>query len=169
MQSIKYFVRLSGHTCNKLLDDAFILSKSLHSAGTYSWFSYLNEICTFNDIDINQLKDLNYFKDKISFNNIKQNLKNNYEKLFFQKLKSTTENSKIFLYSKIKTNFDIDEFISRTNFENRKNICKMRISDHFLEIERGRYKRLKRENRICQYCNVNEIEDEVHFFFRCTK
>ena len=45
----------------------------------------------------------------------------------------------------------------------------MRISDHFLEIEKGRYKRMKRENRICQYCHTNDIEDEFHFFFKCPK
>ena len=45
----------------------------------------------------------------------------------------------------------------------------MRISDHFLEIEKGRYKNIKREERICQHCNINEIDDEKHFFFNCTK
>ena len=45
----------------------------------------------------------------------------------------------------------------------------MRISDHFLEIERGRYRNIQREKRICQKCNLNEVEDEVHFFFICPK
>jgi hypothetical protein len=43
----------------------------------------------------------------------------------------------------------------------------MRVSDHFLEIERGRYTRIKKENRICKFCDLKEIEDEFHFFFRC--
>jgi hypothetical protein len=32
----------------------------------------------------------------------------------------------------------------------------MCVSDHFLEIERGRYTRIKKEN---------EVEDEFHFFW----
>lgn len=36
----------------------------------------------------------------------------------------------------------------------------MRISDHFCEIERSRYKIIQREKRICKHCNSNEAEDE---------
>ncbi len=168
-QSIKYYVRLASHTDNALLDDAFLLSKNLHEKGTYSWCSYINSICASNDININDLNCMNYIKDQISFNNIKQKLKLGYEKNFFDKLKATTETSKIFLYSKIKTEYTINNFIYQSNFESRQNICKMRISDHPLEIERGRYKKVKREDRICTHCNKNQIEDEFHFFFKCSK
>jgi hypothetical protein len=43
----------------------------------------------------------------------------------------------------------------------------MRVSDHFLEIQKGRYTRIKKENRICKFCDLKEVEDEFHFFFRC--
>ena len=39
--------------------------------------------------------------------------------------------------------------------------------DHFLEIERGRYTRIKKENGICKCCDIKEVEDEFHFFFKC--
>jgi hypothetical protein len=45
----------------------------------------------------------------------------------------------------------------------------MRISDHALEIERGRYNKINREQRICRQCHLNAIEDEEHFFFHCQK
>ena len=45
----------------------------------------------------------------------------------------------------------------------------MRISDHFLELERGRFKNIKRENRICPNCHLNILEDEAHFFYKCPK
>ena len=37
------------------------------------------------------------------------------------------------------------------------------MSDHILEIERGRYKNIKREERLCQHCCLNKIDDEEHF------
>ena len=37
----------------------------------------------------------------------------------------------------------------------------MRISDHVLEIERGRYNKIN--------SRLNVIEDEEHFFFHCQK
>ena len=45
----------------------------------------------------------------------------------------------------------------------------MRISDHVLEIERGRYNKINREQRICMQCYLNVIEDQEHFFFHCRK
>lgn len=168
-QSIKYLIRLFSHISNPLLEDAFLLSKNLHQKGTYTWFSYVTNICSSNDINLNHLKSINYLKDHKAINNLKQNLKTNYEEKFFKKLKSCTEDNKIYLYSKIKTKYEIEDFILKTNFEDRKNVCKMRISNHFLEIERGRFKNIKRENRICQYCTSNELEDETHFFFKCQK
>jgi hypothetical protein len=33
----------------------------------------------------------------------------------------------------------------------------MRISDHVLEIERGRYNKINREQRICRQCHLNVI------------
>jgi hypothetical protein len=43
-----------------------------------------------------------------------------------------------------------------------------RVSDHSLEIESGRYKNIRREERKCRNCNLNEIGDEYHFFLKCT-
>jgi hypothetical protein len=52
-----------------------------------------------------------------------------------------------------------------TNFNSRKILTKFRISDHKLEIEIGRYKKVPREQRICKTCKV--FDDEKHFFLHC--
>ncbi len=49
----------------------------------------------------------------------------------------------------------------------RSNICRLRISCHKLLIETGRHMKLKPEDRICKHCNLNEVEDEVHFLTKC--
>ena len=43
----------------------------------------------------------------------------------------------------------------------------MRISDHVLEIERDRYNKINREQRMCRQCHLNVIEDQEHFFCHC--
>ena len=48
----------------------------------------------------------------------------------------------------------------------RKALTRLRTSSHILEIERGRYKGLKRFQRVCPSCNV--LEDEIHFLDSCT-
>ena len=43
---------------------------------------------------------------------------------------------------------------------------------HNLMIEFGRYnkpKPLPREEQICQNCNLNEVENEIHFLTQCTR
>jgi len=55
------------------------------------------------------------------------------------------------------------------------NVCQMRdlsssarprTSSHHLEIERGRYNNVNREDRVCKLCG-NGIEHEVHFLLIC--
>jgi hypothetical protein len=74
---------------------------------------------------------------------LKKTLLENYENMFFEKLRSFNINNKLFLYSKIKTHYIIEPFIENSNFENKKLIVKMRISYQVLEIERGRYNKTR--------------------------
>ena len=45
---------------------------------------------------------------------------------------------------------------------------KLRISNHKLNLETGRYDKISRCDRICPVCGLN-IEDEIHFLFNCPK
>ena len=47
-------------------------------------------------------------------------------------------------------------------------LCKLRMSSHNLEIERGRYINVPRENRICTNCTSGFIENEYHFALICS-
>ncbi len=75
-------------------------------------------------------------------------------------------NRKLGTYDSIKESHDREgylEFISDRNM--RKNLAILRLSCHSLQIEVGRYKNIPRENRLCNFCPLNEIEDEKHFIF----
>ena len=54
-----------------------------------------------------------------------------------------------------------------TKPEHRKALCRLRISAHDLQIERGRYANIAREDRKCRTCGV--VEDELHFLNDCTR
>ena len=51
----------------------------------------------------------------------------------------------------------------------KKDYIKFRISNHSLLVETKRYSRPKipQENRICEFCHLNEVEDETHLLFYC--
>ena len=54
------------------------------------------------------------------------------------------------------------------NFQIRKCITKFRCSDHRLEIEIGRHKNKKVEERVCKTCGQG-IENEEHFLRWCPR
>jgi hypothetical protein len=85
------------------------------------------------------------------------------------KLSSFNETSKLYIYSKIKSELKLENYLLFfSNFKMRQLFKKFRVSDHSLEIESGRQKNITREEKICKNCNLNETGDEYHFFLKCT-
>ena len=83
------------------------------------------------------------------------------------KSKLKKEDSKLKLYGEIKHTFGKEKYLDEVvNYSMRKIITKFRCSDHKLEIEVGRHKKIPRENRVCKQC-PNDIETEMHFLCSC--
>ena len=60
-----------------------------------------------------------------------------------------------------------ESYLELPNYDIRKIIAKIRCSDHMLEIEKGRHRKIPREERVCKVCNDNEVETEDHFLTKC--
>ena len=58
-----------------------------------------------------------------------------------------------------------EEYLSVINDRNlRLTLTKFRLSDHELNIEKGRHKNIKRQERLCPCCSLKkQIENETHF------
>ena len=56
-----------------------------------------------------------------------------------------------------------------TRTSERRALSKLRVSNHKHMIELGRYNQISRDDRICPVCGSNQIEDEIHFLFYCSK
>ena len=59
----------------------------------------------------------------------------------------------------------MESYLSISNFEYRKLITKLRISEHNLLIEKGRHLNIPREQRLCSHCK--RIDGEKHFLLNC--
>ena len=75
-------------------------------------------------------------------------------------------------YNKIKHTFEKEIYLDLvTNCSFKYKTTQLRISAHELEIERGRYKKIPRDKRICKWCEntlkSTRMEDEDHFLFHC--
>ena len=93
---------------------------------------------------------------------------------FYISLWSTTINTsqpKLRTYCRFKTDFALENYIQLFKRSTRLNFTKLRISAHTLMVEKGRHfsPKLPLSERICQLCNLHEVEDEFHFVMKCTK
>ena len=74
---------------------------------------------------------------------------------------------KLSTYAVLKRDFHIDPYLNLPSFRNRQLISKFICSNHTLEIERGRFSKVPREDRKCSVCTLDKIEDEYHFLLEC--
>ena len=64
------------------------------------------------------------------------------------------QDSKLRTYCRFKDNFKTENYLLTVNsFQLRKTITKFRCSDHKLEVEVGRHKKIPMDQRICRTCN----------------
>ena len=84
-------------------------------------------------------------------------------------MKSDDKMSKLRTYKLIKKTFGIEKYLELNERKHRKALCALRISSHKLNIERGRYLKIKPnvEDRLCNTCDL--IEDEIHALCKCKK
>ena len=76
------------------------------------------------------------------------------------------------MYIKFKFEHSLEEYlfyIPDTRW--MKALSRLRMSSHMLEIERGRHVKPQKnplEQRICQRCTSNSVDDEIHFLITCS-
>ena len=74
---------------------------------------------------------------------------------------------KLDTYTRIKSNFGFEKYLSSLHFNHRKDLTRLRISSHRLSIEIGRYARIDRSNCTCPKCSLGVLGDETHFLLEC--
>lgn len=162
----KYCYRLENLSTEfPLLKDAYICSKELHLSNKTSRYSSIEQILNILNI---QKKTFAYKKG--TFNNIlRKHMKIKYLTDWNQ-TNISMKDGKLVTYLNIKTNFGLEKYLTLIkNYQYRRSICKLRVSSHRLLIEQGRYKNIPRNERLCNNCNQNTIEDESHFLIKCDK
>ena len=154
-QAILYLARLHTDNLNPLLKEAFELSKSLDLQGVYSWYTYVKKIEP-DSVQINKV---------VSCKNLKDEIPEKYKNLYKSKIDKIDESSKLFLYKNLEPSLERKLYLSFNDFSIGSIFTKFLISDHSLEIEKGRYNKTPCEKTLCKNCGI--IEDEAHFILKC--
>ena len=66
-----------------------------------------------------------------------------------------------------KTRINPEVYVTNVPRYGRTTLARLRCGSLPLKIETGRYTNVHLEDRICELCNSNEVEDEMHFAITC--
>ena len=128
-----------------------------------NWASYVRKLLTVNGFgyvwDMQSVVNKNLFISKF-----KQRLIDQYLQKWHQVI---NEMSRLCLYRTIKSSYEVDMYISVLNIRKFRHFyCSFKIGSLDLEIQRGRYNNVPRDQRLCKLCQ-NGVEDEYHFLLKC--
>lgn len=148
------FMKMSNNRINKKV---FLWDMSLE---VNNWASEIESI--YNDLNMSYIFE----------NQIVCDLQNADKRLF--ELCNTewkvevNDKPKLRTYVTFKNNIGVEEYVtSNISRKNRSMMAQLRCGTLKLKIEVGRYHRIPVEQRLCEMCNCNQVEDEKHFLFRC--
>ena len=154
-------------TENSLLQEAYMINCKDNMEGKKSWMKIvhflLNYSATTKNIP-NSEKEINT-KSK----NFKSNLIARF-KTWWKSQAVVTGTNKLDYYYKYKKDFKFEHYLDNIPKGTRLQLTRLRLSCHPFPIETLRYtkKKIKRENRICPICQMNELGDEEHYLRRCS-
>ena len=81
---------------------------------------------------------------------------------------SLNSSSKLSLYRSIKTAYGHEHYLNSLNVRKyRHAYAQLRSGFHELEIEKGRYNNTPFADRLCKICNLDQVENELHFILIC--
>ena len=145
-QCVKYFKRVEAKSLNEstsIVGHAF----KEQELNDFEWFKTWNVISqSANTPELCKSVQVNLFKS--SWESKRMSL------------------SKMKFYNSVKTSFGLESFLSLSDYRSRKAVSRLRSSAHDLNIEVGRYKKMKGEStadKACrQCCNKEAIQDLQH-------
>lgn len=146
-----------------LLKHAFINSQKIFNERKPSWYGSIQYLLR----SIDKINEFKFSSTQTFKNNSKKIIHNHFIDLWhIERIKISK--GKLDTYSFLKTNFGLEKYLLiLKNNESRRNITKLRISAHKLNIEKGRYQGIPREERKCTRCNLGELDDERHLLISC--
>ncbi len=157
LDMLRFWNRVISMNPNRLTKRVF---ENDYLLGKANWCSEVKEILTevnLAHIFVNRTKcDINILTEKPK------------EKLNREWLEAVASKPKLRVYRQFKTDltseYYVNCFMSRYK---RSLLAQFRMGILPLNVELGRFVSIPLEKRICQICNTNEIEDEIHFLCSC--
>ena len=154
---VKYWMRIST-TKNKLLQQAYIVNCANNARGGRSWVKIVSFLTKFTNTT-NRIQSAKDIGEKMKI------FKSKLQKGFLGWWESqavVTGTNKLDFYYKYKKCFSFEKYLDNIPKSSRMQITRLRLSSHPFPVETGRYSKIaiKRSDRLCKICHLNEVGDE---------
>ena len=174
LRMINFWYRLISGNKRKISYNMYQLLFKLDDFGVYhsEWITKLKEIiqkCNLYDKCWIEQENQDLFSE-ISLDMFKTKAKNNLRQWYEHSWRNDVQNSsKCIFYKEFKQELKIEKYLLILDHPDRINLTKFRLSNHKLPVEIGRHNNIIRKERLCEFCDKNDIGDEYHYFFSCSK
>jgi hypothetical protein len=151
---------------------------SLKNFGFPTWLDKISEI--LDKCSMSHFFEFSHFSSA-EINYLSSNVKSSLQNQFTEKWQTDIlKLPKLRTYCLFKSNFEMEKYLLIYNKNHRQALSKLRLSTHSLEIEKGRWRRqmingkwrnkkIPPEERLCSFCQNEEVESEQHVLMSCTK
>ena len=160
-----YKVAFSGENKFSNIMYKFCNSKFMQGSCFSKWMFYMK-----NMLDNLGFGNVWYSNGELNFECFKSTIKQRICDQFEQNWHSNVFNSsKGVFYRIIKDKFCFENYLDMLDPSERIAMCKFRTCNNRLPIEVGRWYGIEKSQRKCTLCNENEIGDEYHYLFKCSR
>ena len=152
---------------DSIIYQALLMDKNLHRSNASHITTLTSYIRNLNLMNLRYVQGNNCNLENSNKKQIKSILSEYYKDISLSQL---SDNPKARLYLQYKTEPRYEPYLDTiTNRKIRVQYTKFRLSDHDLEIEKGRHMKVERGSRYCKLCTTGDICDELHLLFNYNK
>ena len=167
IQIIRYWVRLQTLD-NKYMQELLKSELNKVKKERQTWLKVVEFLIKYTNCDINDIQKEDNPSNLSKFQNeFEQKIKRMFKQYWQVHMNRSFEESKMEFLCEYKRNFMFETYIDNLNYENRKTVSRFRLSNHNLPIEKLRYENIKREDRLCEICNLHNVGNENHYMLEC--
>ena len=165
-RAIKLWSRLKYSRDNKPINNVFHELEKLQNLGHKTWLTKIKN--SLGEMYCNLLDDENPNR---LITRLKETRYKNYMESLITDINDITSNPKLRTYCLFKTDYRKEAYLYHIHNRNFLTaISRFRTSSHSLHIETGRHTipYTPAENRLCSFCDLNSVDDEIHMLLKCT-
>lgn len=167
IQLIKYWQRILGYDEDNILKQSYNSLLECHYLGQINWCTEVKNI--LRNVEMERLWEAQSITN-IDITKIKESIYSKFMQETMTAINDSTQNPKLRTFKTFKEHYKLEQYLCRPdNLNHTLALLRFRISSHNLRIETGRYTRpiTPADQRLCNYCTAQEVEDEMHFLLDC--